>query len=94
MAARLSADDFSNLLGEFLIDSESYSILEKGYGSRAVKLLIKRIKSSLNVKKLVTSHLNGEGNAGLFYQKLGFKYTGEILHGNDHVMELDLRKPN
>ena len=66
----------------------------KGYGSRAVELLIKRIKSSINAKKLVTSHLQGEGNAGPFYQKLGFKYTGEILHGHDHVMELNLRTSN
>lgn len=66
----------------------------KGYGFRAVELLIKRIKTSPNAKKLVTSHLKGEGNAGPFYQKLGFKYTGEILRGHDHVMEIDLRTSN
>ena len=64
------------------------------YGFRAVELLINRIKASPKARKLVTSHLKGEGNAGPFYQKLGFKYTGEILHGNDYIMELDLRKSN
>lgn len=63
----------------------------KGYGSCAVKLLIKRITASPNAKKLVTSHLRGNGDAGSFYQKLGFKYTGQILHGHDHVMDIDLR---
>jgi diamine N-acetyltransferase len=66
----------------------------KGYGSYAVKLLIKRIKASPNAKKLITSHLRGNGDAGHFYQKLGFKYTGQTLHGNDHVMEIDLRGSN
>ena len=62
----------------------------KGYGSRALQLLIKRLKTFPNAKKLVTSHLKGEGNAGPFYRKLGFKYTGTIEHGVNHVMELDL----
>ena len=79
------------LIWRLMVDAKHQG---KGYGSRAVKLLIKRIKASPNVKKLVTSHLDGEGNAGPFYQKLGFKYTGEILQGHEHVMELDLRKSN
>ena len=62
----------------------------KGYGSRALQLLIKRLKTSPNAKKLVTSHLKGDGDAGPFYLKLGFKYTGTIEHSVDHVMELDL----
>ena len=66
----------------------------KGYGFRAVELLIKRLKTSPTAKKLVTSHLKGDGDAGPFYQKIGFTYTGEILHGQDHVMELDLRTSN
>lgn len=61
----------------------------KGYGFRAVKLLIKRIKNSPNPKALMTAHLKGDGDAGAFYEKLGFVYTGEILGGNDHVMRID-----
>ncbi len=57
-----------------------------GYGSRAVELLIERIKASSNAKELVTSHLRDDGDAGTFYRKLGFEYTGEILDGCDRVM--------
>ena len=60
----------------------------KGYGARAVRLLIERIKSTPNGKVLVTSHLAGDGDAGQFYRKLGFEYTGEILGGRDRVMSI------
>ena len=60
-----------------------------GYGSRAVELLIERIKASPNPKELVTSHLKDNGNAGMFYQRLGFEYTGEILDGCDQIMRMD-----
>ena len=62
----------------------------KGYGARAVELLMERIKGSLNAKALVTSHLENNRDAGSFYQKLGFEYTGEILDGCDHVMKIGL----
>lgn len=60
----------------------------RGYGSRAVKLLIERIKASGNARVLITSHLKGDGDAGVFYQKLGFIYTGEVMEGVDHVMKI------
>ena len=62
----------------------------RGYGSRAVELLIERITASGNAKELVTSHLKDDGNAGAFYQKIGFVYTGEVLDGCDHLMRNDL----
>ncbi|MFC1736100.1 GNAT family N-acetyltransferase [Candidatus Hydrogenedentota bacterium] len=61
----------------------------KGYGSQAVKLLIERIKASGNAKTLLTSHLKNDGDAGGFYQKLGFMYTGEIQDGCDLLMRID-----
>ena len=61
----------------------------KGYGRRAVELLIERIRNSPNPRFLMTSHLKGDGDAGAFYEKLGFVYTGEILGGCDHVMRID-----
>ena len=86
-----ASDRGEYLLWRLMVDAKHQG---KGYGFRAVELLIKRIKTSPNAKKLVTSHLKGEGDAGPFYQKLGFEYTGEILYGHDHVMELDLRTSN
>ena len=61
----------------------------KGYGRRAVELLIARIENSPNPSFLMTSHLKGDGEAGVFYEKLGFAYTGEILGDNDHIMRID-----
>jgi diamine N-acetyltransferase len=58
----------------------------KGYGSRAVKLLIARIRASPNAKVLMVSHLMDDNNADSFYQRLGFEYTDELRHGRDHVM--------
>lgn len=61
----------------------------KGYGFQAIKLLIKRIKATGNAKTLITSHLKNDGDAGPFYQKLGFAYTGEILDGSDYLMKIN-----
>jgi diamine N-acetyltransferase len=68
-----------------MVDAEHQG---KGYGSRAMKLLIERIRASGNARRLLTSHLKGQGDAGGFYQKLGFVYTGEVLDGIDYVMEI------
>lgn len=62
-----------------------------GYGSRAVQLLIKRIVTSPGATVLMTSHLDGDGAAGAFYQKLEFEYTGELLGEHDRLMRKDLR---
>jgi diamine N-acetyltransferase len=72
-------------LWRLMVDAEHQG---KGYGSRAVRLLIERIKASGNARKLLTSHLKGDGDAGGFYQKLGFVYTGEVIDGIDYVMEI------
>jgi diamine N-acetyltransferase len=61
----------------------------KGYGRRAVELLIERIKALGNVKELLTSHLKSNCSAGAFFQELGFVYTGEILNGSDLLMKRD-----
>jgi len=61
----------------------------QGYGFRAVELLVVRIEASPNPKTLLTSHLKADGDAGKFYEKLGFRYTGDVLNGNDHVMAIE-----
>ena len=68
-----------------MVDAEHQG---KGYGSRAMKLLIERIRASGNARRLLTSHLKGQGDAGGFYQKLGLVYTGEVIDGIDYVMEI------
>ncbi len=77
-------------LWRLMIDAEHQG---KGYGSRAVKLLIERIKAFPAAKGLLTSHLEGDGDAGNFYRRLGFEYTGSILNEYDRVMRIDFSKP-
>ena len=79
-------DQGEYFLWRLMIDAKHQG---KGYGFRAVELLIERIKNSPNPKALVTSHLKDDGDAGTFYEKLGFVYTGEILGGCDHVLRID-----
>lgn len=61
-----------------------------GYGGRAIELLIERIYQNGNPQYLLTSHLKGDRDAGRFYESLGFRYTGEIIDGKDHMMKLPL----
>jgi diamine N-acetyltransferase len=60
----------------------------KGYGSRAVEALIERIKSNPKAKELVTSYWESNDDAGVFYRRMGFEYTGEVLRGCDRVMRM------
>jgi diamine N-acetyltransferase len=60
----------------------------KGYGVQAVELLMDRLRNTPNPKSLITSHLKGDGDAGSFYERLGFSYTGEVAGGIDHVMKV------
>jgi diamine N-acetyltransferase len=63
----------------------------KGYASRAVELLIERIALN-NGKVLITDHLEADGNAGEFYARHGFRYTGETLDGPARVMARVMRR--
>ena len=80
-------DQGEYFLWRLMIDAKHQ---RKGCGSRAVELLVERIKASGNAKGLLTSHLKNDNDAGVFYQKLGFDYTGEILNGSDHLMRMDV----
>jgi diamine N-acetyltransferase len=60
----------------------------RGYGTDAVRLLIKRIEDNGNARVLLLSHLKANTGAGRFYQSLGFAYTGEDLGGGDLEMSL------
>ncbi len=52
----------------------------KGYGREAVELVINHLKTRPNAKEITLHHEQTDGNAGKFYEKLGFKLTGKILH--------------
>ena len=50
-----------------------------GYGEQAIQLLIKRIKNNGKARELFLSHLEGNVEAGEFFRKIGFSYTGNNL---------------
>jgi len=51
-----------------------------GYGRDAVELVIDHLKTRPNAKEITLHHEQTEGNAGEFYEKLGFKLTGKVEH--------------
>jgi N-acetyltransferase len=58
----------------------------QGFGTQAMQA-IEALARSRGFVSVSLSHRQGEGNAGAFYEKLGFTYTGEVDHG-----ELKMRK--
>jgi GNAT superfamily N-acetyltransferase len=64
----------------------------KGYGARTMRWVIDEARR-LGVASVGLSHQTLPGHAGPFYQKLGFRYTGQIEHG-EHVMVLPLGELN
>ena len=73
-------------LWRMMVDAEYQS---NGYGRRAVELLVEHVRTRPGARELFTSHVKREGNAGKFYRKLGFAYTGEE-HDGELIMKLDL----
>lgn len=71
-------------LWRFMID-EKYQ--NKGYGKAALKLAIKYMIDTFNVKELYTSFVPGNTGAKHLYKSLGFNETGE-LDGDEIVMRL------
>ena len=52
----------------------------KGYGRKAMEQVISHLKTRPNAKEVTLHHEQTAGNAGDFYERLGFKLTGQILH--------------
>jgi diamine N-acetyltransferase len=53
----------------------------KGYGARAMALLVEHVRSRPGATELKTSWVPGPGNPEAFYLRLGFEPTGEIDEG-------------
>jgi diamine N-acetyltransferase len=61
----------------------------KGYGHKAMELLITYVKTRPGATELLTSYVPIEGGPEDFYRKLGFQPTGE-MEGEEIVMRLAL----
>ena len=65
-------------LWRFMIDSGYQG---KGYGRRAIELIINYVRSRPKATELLTSVLQEKGGPQGFYEKLGFELTGEYEEG-------------
>ncbi len=63
----------------------------RGYGRKAMELLLKRIRRRPNATTLTTYVEREEGGPEGFYRKFGFEFTGEEdPQSGQHKMKLDL----
>jgi diamine N-acetyltransferase len=73
-------------LWRFMIDARFQGL---GYGWRAMELLVEHVRSRPGAKTLGVSCVPEAGGPCPFYERLGFRYTGEEDEG-ELVMRLDL----
>lgn len=67
-----------HLLWRFMIDANHQA---SGLGARAIQLLLEHIKTRPNVSEFFTSVVSGDHSPQGFYERLGFKLTGEWENG-------------
>jgi GNAT superfamily N-acetyltransferase len=61
----------------------------RGIGRLAMAWVVDEARRA-GVDSVVLSHVDRDGHAGAFYERLGFGYTGEV-EGSERKMILDLR---
>lgn len=79
-------DKHEYYLWRFMIDARYQGM---GFGDRALKLLIAHVKTRPGATELLTSVVQAQGGPQGFYEKLGFKLTGEY-DDDEAVMRLPL----
>ncbi len=65
-------------LWRFMIAGEHQG---KGYGRRAMELLIEHVETRPGAEELLLSYVPGQGSPEGFYRRLGFEPTGEENEG-------------
>jgi len=60
----------------------------KGYGAKAMRWVIDEARRR-GVASVALSHQPKPGNAGPFYEKLGFRYSGRVDH-DERMMVFEL----
>ena len=63
--------------------------MNKGYGTEAIKLIIKLARDSKKYDSMTLDYVQGNEIARHVYEKIGFRPTGEISNG-EIVMKLNL----
>ena len=80
-------DKAEYFLWRFMID---HRCQRRGYGRRAMQLVIEHVRGLPGAREFYLSHLRGNQAAAALYEGLGFRYTGDEQHG-DLLMRLELR---
>ena len=73
-------------LWRFMIDRQHQG---KGYGRRAIELLVDHVRTRPNAEYLHVSYKLGEHGPEQFYRRLGFVPTGDVEEG-EHLAKLAL----
>jgi diamine N-acetyltransferase len=61
----------------------------RGYGTAALDLVVGHVRTRPDARTLLTSHVVGPTSPVTFYQRYGFRLTGEV-HDGEPILELDL----
>lgn len=73
-------------LWRFMVAAEHQG---KGYGKRALDLVVERVRGLSGATELLSSYVRGEHGPQGFYLGYGFEETGEVEEG-EHVIRLEL----
>lgn len=57
----------------------------KGYGSEAMKAVADYARTRPDATRIVSSYVEGDHSAAGFYERVGFKKTGEIVGGETEI---------
>lgn len=79
-------DEPEYFLWRFMIDARYQKM---GFGWRALELLVQHVRTRPGAQSLGTSCVPAEGGPGPFYERFGFRYSGEEDEG-ELVMRLEL----
>ena len=70
-------------LWRFMIDKTAQG---RGYGRRAIDLLIDHVRTRPGATELRTSCVPGDGSPIPFYEKVGFRLTGEVDEDGELIL--------
>lgn len=62
----------------------------KGYGTRALELLVDHVRTRPNATHLHVSYKTGEGSPEGFYTRFGFIPTGDVDEDGEHLARIAL----
>jgi diamine N-acetyltransferase len=81
-------DYIPHYLWKLLID-ERYQ--RRGFGTATLDLIVEYFRGRPGVEVLSTSAGEGDGSPITFYERYGFEKTGEIVFGDEVLLQLKLR---